>query len=274
MHAILKLLRRYRGGPDFNRTYAESYYLGEQFKLSFQLPVCNPPKPPRAKIVNYPLEQENWFEDNYRFIAHQKYIPLHEAYWYFWPLIQTPFRGEQGDLCLNLILGKIETSQPTPKTAAELGQALLDQYNGYYNSPTVGDYALGSNTKIINEVEAHSAKRASPFTEEEKQELISLKMRNRGYPKITEYEVFNFNQIEWVRYTEVITGKMNKQYRYACLLKDGWYLLAKFTLSTNMSDNTKPWYKDAEAAIEPMMQQIKLQKLEQLPASDNLLAAP
>jgi hypothetical protein len=41
-----------------------------------------------------------------------------------------------------------------------------------------------------------------------------------------------------------------------------------------MSDNTQPWYKDAEAAIEPMMQQIKLQKLEPLLASDNLLAAP
>ncbi|MCE9686025.1 hypothetical protein LZP73_07315 [Shewanella sp. AS16] len=268
MNEILKLLRRYRGGPDFNQTYTESYYLGEQFKLSFQLPVCNPPKPPRAKIVNYPLEQANWFEDNYRQIAHSKYIPLHEAYWYFWPLVQTPFRGEQGDLRLNLILGKLDPAQLPPKSAAELGQALLEQYNGYYNSPVVGKYALGSNTKIINEVEAHSARRATPFTEEEKQELISKKMRNRGYPKITEYEVFNFNQVEWVRYIELRVRDIKKQYVYACLLESGWYLMADFTLTPNMSDNTKPWYKDAEAAIEPMMQQIKLQKLEPLLASD------
>ncbi|AEG11493.1 hypothetical protein Sbal183_2063 [Shewanella baltica OS183] len=274
MHAILKLFRRYRGGPDFNQTYTESYYLGEQFKLSFQLPTCNPPTLPTARIVNYPLELSNWFEDNYWQIAHQKYIPLHEANWYFWPLIQTPFRGEQGDLRLNLRLGKINTTQLRPKNVMELGQALLDEYNGYYNAEPNEETGAGFNTKIINEVEAHSARRASPFTEEEKQELISKKMRNRGYPKITEYKFFNFNEIEWLRYTEVRTDKMNKQHRYACLLNDGWYLMAKFTLSTNMSDNTKPWYKDAEAAIEPIMQQIKLQKLEPLLTSDNLLAAP
>ncbi|MCE9686026.1 hypothetical protein LZP73_07320 [Shewanella sp. AS16] len=273
MNKLLKLLRRYRGGPDFHQTFTESYYLGEQFKLSFQLPVCNPPKPPRAKIVNYPLEQANWFEENCSQLWHQKYIPLHEVYWYFWPLIQTPFRGEQGDLRLNLTLGKLDPTQPQPQNAAELGQALLDQYNGYYNAEPNEETGAGLNTKIINEVEAHSARRASPFTEEEKQELISKKMRNRGYPMLTEYKVFNFNQIEWVRYIEVLTQKMNKQYVYSCLLKDGWYLMAEFTLSTNMSDNTKPWYKDAEAAIEPMMQQIKLQKLEPLLASDNLLAA-
>ncbi|PIW61374.1 hypothetical protein [Shewanella sp. CG12_big_fil_rev_8_21_14_0_65_47_15] len=272
MALLRKLLRRYRGGPDFSRTYTENFYLGEQFKLSFQLPVCNPPKPPRAKIVNYPLEQANWFEENSSQLWHQKYISIHEVYWYFWPLVQTPFRGEQGDLRLNLILGKVAPNQPSPKHAAELGQALLDQYNGYYNAEPNEETGAGLNTKIINEVEAHSARRATPFTEEEKQELISKKMRNRGYPKITEYEVFNFNQVDWVLYLENEVGV--HKYRYATLLKDGWYLMAKFTLTTNMSDNTKPWYKDAEAAIEPMMQQIKLQKLEQLPASDNLLAAP
>ncbi|MCE9686481.1 hypothetical protein LZP73_09680 [Shewanella sp. AS16] len=270
MALLRKLLRRYRGGPDFHQTFTENYYLGEQFKLSFRLPTCNPPKPPRAKIVNYPLEQLNWFEDNYRQIGHSKYIPLHEAYWYFWPLIQTPFRGEQGDLRLNLILGKLAPTQPQPQSAAELGRALLDQYNGYYNSSVVGDYALGRNTEIRNDVEAHSARRATPFTEEEKQELISKKIQNYGYPKITEYEVFTFNQTEWVLHVENETGF--KKYLYATLLEHNYYLMAEFTLSTNMSDNTKPWYKDAEAAIEPMMQQIKLHKLELL-ASDNLLAA-
>ncbi|MCE9686027.1 hypothetical protein LZP73_07325 [Shewanella sp. AS16] len=273
MTLLRKLLRRYRGGPDFHQTYTESCYLGEQFKLSFQLPVCNPPKPPRAKIVNYPLEQANWFEENCSQLWHQKYISIHETFWYFWPLVPTPFRGEQGDLRLNLTLGKLDPNLPSPKNAAELGQALLDQYNGYYNAEPNEETGAGLNTKIINEVEAHSARRATPFTEEEKQEQIDLIMESNGYPYITEYRIFNFNQTEWVRYTEVITRKMNKRYRYACLLKDGWYLMAKFTLSTNMSDNTKSWYKDAEAAIEPMMQQIKLQKLELL-ASDNLLAAP
>jgi hypothetical protein len=186
-------------------------------------------------------------------------------------LIPTPFRGEQGDLRLNLILGKIEANQPSPKNAAELGQALLDQYNGYYNSPTVGDYALGKNTKIRNDVDAHSARRADPFTEEEKQELISQKIQSYGYPNITEYMVLTFNHTEWVLYVENETGF--KKYLYATLLEHNYYLMVEFTLSTNMSDNTQPWYKDAEAAIEPMMQQIKLQKLEQLLASDNLLAA-
>ncbi|NMH65106.1 hypothetical protein [Shewanella salipaludis] len=272
MALLRKLLRRYRGGPDFNQTYTESYYLGERFKLSFQLPVCNPPKPPRAKIVNYPLEQADWFENNCSQLWHQKYIPIHEAYWYFWPLVSTPFRGEQGDLRLNLELGKWEPSRSQVKNAAELGQALLDQYNDYYNAEPNEETGAGWNTKIRNRVEEHSARRATPFTEEEKQEQINLNMMSTGFPIISERKVFNFNGREWVRYIEMRTRKSNKKYRYACVLDNNYYLMAEFTLSTNMSDNTKPWYKDAEAAIEPMMQQIKLQKLELL-ASDNLLAA-
>mgnify|MGYP000745675919 CR=1 FL=1 len=140
---IRKLLRRYRGGIDFNNTYNEHYHLGQHFKLSLHLPECNPSKPPRDKIVNYPFEENGWFERHYCFIAHLKYIPVHEAYWYFMPVIPTPFRGEQGDLRLNISIAKLASPA---SSADELGKVLLDEYNGYYNSPTIGKYALGHNS--------------------------------------------------------------------------------------------------------------------------------
>ena len=60
-----KILRGYRGGPDFNNIQKEHYYLDEELKLTVALPVCNPLKQPKTKIVNYPFTEANWFETNY-----------------------------------------------------------------------------------------------------------------------------------------------------------------------------------------------------------------
>ena len=270
---IRKLLRRYRGGIDFNNTYNEYYHLGQHFKLNLHLPECNPPKPPRNKIVNYPIEEEGWFERNNKQRAHLRYIPLHEAYWYFMPIIPTPFRGEQGDLRLNISIAKLAFPA---SSADKLGKALLDEYNNYYNSPVIGDYSLGSNTRIIQEVEEHSARRATPFTEEEKQEQINKIMINRGYFEISHFDKFTFNNVEWVRYAEIKprVRTHNKKYFFATLLENGFYLLCKFTLTTNLSYDSKPWYKDADASIIPIMHGISLQRIASIDDQDNLLTAP
>ena len=268
---IRKLLRRYRGGIDFNHIYHEHYFLGENFKLSLRLPECNPPKPIQDKIINYPFEEEGWFERHFSFIAHLKYIPIHEAYWYFMPVIPTPFRGEQGDLRLNISLAKLASSV---SSAEELGKVLLDEYNGYYNSPEIGDYSLGLNTKIIQEVEDHSSRRNTPFTEEEKQEEIDKDMANIGCPTISQFDHFVFNRVEWIRFTEIRSRKKNKTYFLATLLDSGFYLLCKFTLTTNLSHYSKPWYKDADASIIPIMHGISLQRMASIDDQDNLLTAP
>ena len=268
---IRKLLRRYRGGIDFNHIYHEHYFLGENFKLSLRLPECNPPKPIQDKIINYPFEEEGWFERHFSFIAHLKYIPIHEAYWFYMPLIPTPFRGELGDLLFNISIAKL----PSPaKNEEELARVLLDEYNDYYNSPTIGDYALGHNTKILRDIEAHSARRAYPFTEEEKQELLDIRMLKGGYPNITKFDHCTINNIAWIRFFEIRTRLENKKYFYATLLEKGFYLLCEFKLSTNMSDNSKPWYKDADASIIPIMHGISLQHMASIDDQDNLLTAP
>ena len=47
--------------------------------------------------------------------------------------------------------------------------------------------------------------------------------------------------------------------------------MANFTFDLNMSQNDKPWYKDANAAIPPIMEGIILKHIESLKENSKLL---
>ena len=252
---FLCFFKMYRGGPNFNKSQHISYKL-ENYKVSLLLPVCNPPKPPRAKIVNYPMSEPGWFEKQHRFIAHRKYIPVFESYWYYWPLIPTPLRGELGDLRLNLVIEQLPENAKLPMTTVEFAEQLLNTHNDYYNSEIVGDYLLGRNTEIKNAVEEQSASLASPWSEKEKNEIFELRIKDRGHPVITEYQIMEIGGNDWVHYIE---GNSNNQYIFSMILTNGFYLTAKFTLDTNMSSADAPWYKDAEKARARMMSAITVE---------------
>ncbi len=256
MVSLRKVIRRYRGGMDSNHTYDENYLIGKRHKLSLHLPVCNPPKLLRVKTVNFPIEEEEWFERNHKFLSHLKYVPIHEAYWYYMPLIPTPFRGELGNLRLNISISRTKSETHTPD---ELGQTLIDEYNGYYNSPVIGDYGLGHNTRIIQKVEEHSARRHTPFTDEEKKEQIEINLRSSGYDQILRFKKITVNDIPWVLFIVNKSTNVKVMY-YSTILNDGYYLLCKFTLSVNMSDENKPWYKEAKSSISKLLQGVRLER--------------
>lgn len=263
-----KILRGYRGGPDFNNIQKEHYYLDEELKLTVALPVCNPLKQPKTKIVNYPFTEANWFETNYSQIRHSRYIPIHESYWFYWPLIRTPMSDELGSLRLNITIGKLASPVTSTK---ELGHAILKEYNDYYNSSSIGKYFKGHNTELINEIEAHSARRATPFSDEEKQHHIESNLLNSGFPEISQFDECTFNNIEWIKYTEIRSNETKKKYVFATQLNEKYYLMANFTFDLNMSQNDKPWYKDANAAITPIMEGIILKHIESLKENSKLL---
>jgi hypothetical protein len=253
---LKKILRSYRGGPDFKNIQEDHYYLDDEFKLTVAIPVCNPFKLPNTKIINYPYTEPNWFDNHYSQIGHSKYIPINESYWFYWPLLRTPMTSELGNLRLNIALGRLLS----PVTSSEeLGHAVLKQYNDYYNSSSLGKYGKGHNTELVNEVEAHSACRATPFSDKEKQEQIDSHMLSFGFPEISQFNEYKFNNIEWTKYTQIRSNKTRKKYVFATLLEKKYYLMANFTFDMNMSN--KPWYKNAEAAITPIMEGITLKKL-------------
>ena len=247
--------KRYRGGPNFSKSQRVSYML-ENYKVSLLLPICNPPKAPRAKIVNYPMSEPDWFANNYQFIAHRRYIPVHESFWYYWPLSPLTFNQELGDLRLNLSIEKLPDNNKLPILIDEFSGILLKKYNDYYNAETVGDYALGHNTEIINGVEEQSNNRGEPWSEAEKKELIALRIQSRGYPLITECQIIEFGGNAWVHYKE---GNKENRYIYSYLLNNGFYLTAKFTLNINTSSADKPWYQDAVKAIHHIMNMITVE---------------
>jgi hypothetical protein len=267
---IKKIFRTYRGGPNFKNIEEDCYYLNEEFKLTLEFPVSNPTNPPKSKIINYPLEEDSWFESNCSQIGHSKYIPIHESYWFYWPIIRSPMTSELGNLRLNITLGKFK---PSIANNENLGRAILDEYNDYYNSATIGKYFKGHNTELINEIEVHSARRATPFSYDEKEKQIRSHIFNSGFPRLSQLEKFRFNNIEWIKYTELRSNETKRKYVFATLLNKNYYLMANFTFDFNMPINTKPWYKDANAAVIPLMQGITLDNLDKINEEGKLLKA-
>ena len=264
--SINNILNRYRGGPDFKKKFQESFYLDRNIKLNLTLPQSNPRKPVSAKTVNYPFTEPGWFEMHCSRIAHSQYIPILEVYWYYMPFIPLPFDGELGSLRLNIEISKLSTPS---LTSYDLGRTILKEYDDYYNSDIVGDYNLGRNTEIINDVAAHSALFDIPFSEEKKKAHINAGINDTGYPKITDFEEYIFNEAEWIKYTENRENNTRKKYVFATLLDEHYYMTANFTFTINMSHSGKSWYKNADANIIPMMEGISLTHLEEV--KDNLL---
>ena len=258
MSLINSIIKRYRGGPNFNKSQRISYML-ENYKVSLLLPICNPPKAPRAKIVNYPMSEPGWFEQHYSFIAHSKYIAVHESYWFYWPLVPIPLQGELGGVRFNLSIEKLPESSKFSMSMDEFGRLLLKTYNDYYNCETVGDYLLGGNTEIINGVEEQSAKRGEPWSEAEKEELVALRIKSRGHPLITEYEILENGDNTWVLYKEKKGSTGDVRYIFSFLLNNGYYLTAEFSLDVNMSTSDKPWYQEAIKALSLMMSVITVE---------------
>lgn len=256
--SIKKILNGYRGGINFKYFSQDFYILDEKVKVDLELPICNPIKPKKAKLVNYPLSREGWFEANYNQMGHSKYIPIHEAYWFYWPVIPTPFRGELGNLLLNIRVSK--TISPVTNVD-ELGKVILKEYNEYYNSPVNGKYGKGHNVKLANDLNKELDRRATKYSQEEREEFLEFHINKSGYPKINQFEKYEFNGLEWAGYIEKLLEGMKKKYIYATLLDNDFYLLANFTLDTNMSHSGKKWYRDAEAAIPHLMEGIKLEFL-------------
>ncbi|SBS28203.1 hypothetical protein MSP8886_01089 [Marinomonas spartinae] len=256
---IKKLLYGYRGGVNFKYFSQEFYTLDEKIKVDLNLPICNPIKPKKAKLVNYPLSSSDWFENNYNQILHSKYIPIHEAYWFYWPVIPVPFQGELGNLRLNITASK---AMSPVSNIDELGLIILKEYNEYYNSPVIGKYFKGHNVKLANNMNQELDRRATKYSREEREDLIASCIFESGFPEINHFEKNNVNGIKWVRYIEGGSDVMQKKYVYATLLNEEFYLLANFTLDTNMSHSGKKWYKDAEASIPRLMEGINLEFLD------------
>ncbi|SBS28198.1 hypothetical protein MSP8886_01087 [Marinomonas spartinae] len=254
-----KILHGYRGGIKRKRSSHTSFHLDGGFNLILDLPICNPPKTFSSKWMDYPFTEPGWFESNYSQIGHARYIPVCEYYWFYYPIVPTPFRGELGHLRLNFMVEKITEDV---SNVDELGDAILSKYNEYYNSSIIGKYLLGYNTEIIESVEEFSACRTTPLNEEEKKELVQFRINKGGFPIINEFEKKTYNNVDWVKIKEIRSEGMKKKYFYATLLNKGFYLLANFTLDTNMSHSGKKWYKDAEASIPRLMEGIKLEFLD------------
>jgi len=256
---IKKLLYGYRGGINFKYFSQDFYILDEKVKVNLELPICNPIEPQKAKLVNHPLSSPDWFENNYNQILHSKYIPIHEAYWFYWPIIPVPFQGELGNLRLNIAVSKAISPA---SNIDELGLIILKEYNDYYNSPVIGKYFKGHNVKLANNVNQELDRRAKKYSKEEREELIESCVNKSGFPEINHFEKNEFNGLGWIKYVDKRSEGRKRKYVYATLLDNDFYLLANFTLVTNMSHSGKKWYKDAETSIPRLMEGINLEFLD------------
>jgi hypothetical protein len=252
---LKSLFRGYRGGPNFDLIKNHQLSLGD-FTVTIDVPHSFPQVQTKPKIVNYPIEDESWFEKYYNQLLHRHYILLRQEYWFYYPLVPTPFRDELGSLFYDIALHKVSKNESgNILSPDELGQYLLLEYDNYHNAPEEGEDGSGWNSGIRNRIKKRSEERAFPFTPEELEEKARLEIKKYGWPDIENYSVVTINDKLWAHFKYKKNG--DSYIYYSIALTRDYYLTVEFTLSTNMTDESYRWHKDALATSKELMKGLK-----------------
>jgi hypothetical protein len=248
---LKSLFRGYRGGPNFDFIKNHQLSLGD-FTVTIDVPHSFPQVHRKPGIVNYPIEDESWFEKYCNQLQHRHYILLRQEYWYYYPLVPTPFRDDLGSLFYDIALHKVSKGGSSKVMSPdELGQYLLLEYDNYHNAPVEGEDGSGWNTGIRNRIKKRSEERAFPFTPKELEEKTRLEIKKYGWPDIDGYSLVNINDHQWTHFK---LKKLSVTYiYYSIALTKDYYLTVEFTLRPNMTDESYRWHKDALATSKELM---------------------
>jgi hypothetical protein len=171
-------------------------------------------------------------------------------------------RGELGVLSLSARLKKIPSnSQFNALEIDKLGQFVTNEYEEHYNSPVIGgdnDWGLGINTEIRRKTEKQSMSLSSPFTEEEMDQQLSLRLANYGFPPIPPHQNKEINERNWIFYLDHGQGKYITHHYYCLPIDKEYYLCLGFGYRKDQMEKFKLWKSDAEAAEKRIMEMVEV----------------
>ncbi len=263
MGLIKSVWKGYRGGPDLKQVTLVSSLL-DDIQLSVTLPVtCThimadyPPRP-----VNFPFRQASWFEKNVKQVNQHHFVTINVETWYYYPLFGAALTGELGLFSVRTMLKRIDPDHAMNAWNLDaLGSYVTEEYDRHFNSPVIGghgDWGLGANTEIRQDVEEQSKRLSSPFTTEEFAREYELRTASNGFPPIHPHRILSILGRDWIFYREGSEIRSMERNYYCYPISSEYYLCFYFQYRKD-TDKFKRWKADAEAAERHIMERVKIQ---------------
>lgn len=252
--------RGFVGGPDFNRDVNLRFIL-EDKQLSIKVPDSNVVAAPSDMNMVFPHSSIDWFTEKAKKYRQHYYVHMMTENWMYMPPIAIFPSSEYGMLSCQLRIKLVTHINVLDKSA--LSHYVTQSYIDYHYGPD------GTNTELRRRVVEQSSKRANPWTPDEIEAEVAEYIELQGCQPLAPAIIKNFNQTDWVFYSEVRNNDSSHQDYYCLPLSEHSFLEIKFNHRVDLSHKHKKWSKHALASQERIMASIYLDELPQEPAIEH-----
>lgn len=257
---IKNLMRGFKGGPDFDNC-VEVTALMEDWQLNIDVPATKivTEEPPRN--INYPFNQDGWFQSHSKQSSHYHYVEIDTQLWYYLP-VNVLFKGELGLLSLSTQLRKIHHDKTiNTQDLDALGNSIIAEYDEYYNAPIDSPNGPGPNVSRRKKREDEVRQAWDGFiTEEEIQAKIEERYRE-PYPPMPEHQIVPIQGKDWVFCVENSAESHTHSNIYSIPLNEKYYLSLHFRHRVDWQPKYQSWKQHADQAEKKIMQTVRLEKV-------------
>jgi hypothetical protein len=258
-------LRRYRGGPLFERLSTHHFDLGG-IGLEMTVPASDfvMKEPPR--MLNFPFQNVGWFD------AHCRRRNIHEELsvfceiWNYFPaglrrtlnLLAMGSNERMGCLSISADLNRVEKGGKLDlNDPHSLGAYIKWEYDDFYETPEQGPYCKGNNYQVRMEC-GRKWKHGQPDQDEFERSQYEAALRNRLIPTPQKFDIVRFGNAQWTHFTLDRHGGTKSDY-YCVPLSEIYYLEIEIEFRFEVSDkNYDILMPDMQRTAEWLLQHTKI----------------
>lgn len=253
---IFKLMKAYWrgfvGGPDFTRDISHRFIL-EGKQLTIKVPDSNVVAAPSPVDVSFPHSSINWFAKQAKTYDQHCYVHMMTENWMYMPPIALFPSSEYGMLSCQLRIKQISHINVLDKAA--LSRYVTKAYYDYHNGPE------GENTKIRTRVEKRLKNSPYTWSQDEIEAEIAMVIDLHGNQPLAPAIIKNFNQTDWIFYSEVRNNRHSHNDFYCLPLSENSFLEVEFAHRVDLSHKYKKWAKHAIESQERIIASVYLDDL-------------
>ncbi|MFA5530898.1 MAG: hypothetical protein WDA11_09565, partial [Thiohalomonadaceae bacterium] len=260
-------------GPDFSTLETFRFDL-EGIKLSLSLPKSNFAVSRDEMNINLPFRSSGWFDTHCEQMWNHFYVMLVGRPWaYIGPFWKTAADRTFGVLDVQAAIKRAPPDKVLdPNDLDTLADAIRWDYEWYFEVAEPGDYGQGKNRKARQKAEDEYNARhpAVPEATKLSQKAAYLKNALRELP--THFETRCYGDQNWLYYALEKEPAYPAHY-YCQPLDERYYLYIRFGYGIDLRPYFHLWQANAEAAEQRIIETVRLDFPNRLPAPDNTTAS-
>lgn len=253
---LLKIIKAYWrgfvGGPDLHQSITRRFLL-EGKQLSINIPDSNIVALPNADDKYYPHTSLTWFNEHAKIYDQHKYVHIYTKNWMYMPPIAIFPSSEYGMLSCQLRIKQVSHINVLDKAA--LSHYVTQAYDDYHNGPE------GENTKIRTRIEERFKNSPYTWSQDEIEVEIAMVIDLHGNQPLAPAIIKNFNQTDWIFYSEVRNNRHSHNDFYCLPLSENSFLEVEFAHRIDLSHKYKKWVKHAIESQERIIASVYLDDL-------------